>query len=125
MRSYEVTIKETSKQLSAKEKIAFKNTANAIKLDEATQQGTVTVYPAFYGILGIHNEKADDPDYENYVVVDKNTGDKYITGSKSFWTSFMDIAEEMQGEDEEWGVEIFRSPSKNYKGKDFITCCII
>ena len=125
MRSYEITIKETSKQLSAKEKIAFKNTTNAIKLDEATQQGTVTVYPAFYGIIGIHNEKADDHDYENYVVVDKKTGDKYVTGSKSFWSSFMDIADEMKDETEEWGVEIFRAPSKNYKGKDFITCCII
>lgn len=126
MRGYQVTIKEVSKELTAKEKVAFKNTTSAVKLDEATQNGPVTVYPDYYGILNIHNEKAsDNPDYENYVVIDKETGKKYITGSQSFWTSFMEIAEEMEGETEEWGVEIFRSPSKNYKGKDFITCSIV
>lgn len=125
MRGYEVKIKEVSKELTAKEKVGFKNTTGAVKLDEATKEGSVTVFPAYYGVLLIHNEKSDDKDYENYVLVDKETGNKFVTGSKSFWSSFCEIADEMSGSDEEWGVEIFRSPSKNYQGRDFITCNII
>ena len=120
---YKVEIKEVSDRLTAKQRIALKDTTSAIKLDIVTQEAPVIIYPAYYAILSIHNEKSDNPDYENYVVVDKN-GDKYVTGSQSFWTSFMEIYEEMQGEDEEWGIKVYRVESKNYKGKQFITCSI-
>ena len=123
MNGYSVTIKETSKELTAKERIALKDTTNAVKLDEATQIEPVIIYPDMWAILAIHNEKSENPDYDNYIVVDRN-GTKYVTGSASFWSSFMDIVTEMAGEDEEYGVKVYRSPSKNYKGKDFITCSI-
>lgn len=124
MEGYAVTIKETSKQLSPKQRIAIKDTTNAIKLDEATANAeNVLIYPEMWAVLAIHNEKSDDIDYENYVLVDKD-GTKYVTGSKSFWTSFMDIYREMENEDEEWGIKVYRMESKNYKGKQFITCSI-
>lgn len=124
MEGYAVTIKETSKQLSAKQRIAIKDTTNAMKLDEATANAeNVLIYPEMWAVLAIHNEKSDDIDYENYVLVDKD-GTKYVTGSKSFWTSFMDIYREMENEDEEWGIKVYRMESKNYKGKQFITCSI-
>ena len=124
MEGYSVSIKETSKQLSAKERIQFKDTTSAKKIDEESQNGDFIITPSFYGILEVHNEKSDNVDYENYVIVDES-GDKYVTGSASFWSSFMDIAKEMEGETEEWAVKVFRVPSKNYKGKDFLTCSII
>ena len=74
--------------------------------------------------LSIHNEKSDNVDYENYVIIDKN-GDKYVTGSASFWSSFMDIYNEMQGEEEAWSIKAYKLDSKNYKGKKFLTCSII
>lgn len=123
MSNYKVEIKECSAQLTAKQRIALKDTTNSIKLDMVTQEAPVIIYPDYYAVLAIHNEKSDNPDYENYVVVDKN-GDKYVTGSQSFWTSFMEIYEEMQGEEEEWAVKVYRVESKNYKGKQFITCSI-
>ena len=123
MTGYSVTIKETSKNLTAKERIAIKDTTSAVKLDEATQVENVTINPGMFAVLSIHNDKSDNPDYENYIVVDKN-GTKYVTGSQSFWTSFMDIWTEMENEDEDWSVLVYRHPSKNYKGKDFITCAI-
>ena len=123
MNGYSVSIKETSKELSAKQRIALKDTTNAIKLDEATQVEPVIINVDMYAILAVHNEKSENPDYDNYIVVDKN-GTKYVTGSASFWSSFMDIYEEMIGEDEEWAINVYRVPSKNYKGKDFITCSI-
>ena len=123
MNGYSISIKETSKNLTAKERIAIKDTTSAIKLDEATQVESVLISPEMFAVLSIHNDKSDNPDYENYIVVDKD-GRKFVTGSQSFWTSFMDIWTEMENEDEDWSVLVYRHPSKNYKGKDFITCAI-
>lgn len=123
MNGYSVTIKESSRELTAKQRIALKDTTNAVKLDEATQVEPVIINVDMYAILAIHNEKSENPDYDNYIVVDKN-GTKYVTGSASFWSSFMDIFTEMEGDDEEWALKVYRVPSKNYKGKDFITCSI-
>lgn len=123
MNGYSVSIKESSRELTAKQRIALKDTTNAVKLDEATQVEPVIINVDMYAILAIHNEKSDNPDYDNYIVVDKN-GTKYVTGSASFWSSFMDIFTEMEGDDEEWALKVYRVPSKNYKGKDFITCSI-
>ena len=124
MNGYSVSIKETSRELTAKQRIALKDTTNAVKLDEATQIEPVIIDVDMYAVLNIHNEKSENPDYENYIVVDKN-GTKYVTGSMSFWSSFMDIFSEMAGEDEDYSIKAYRVPSKNYKGKDFITCSIV
>ena len=123
MTGYTVEIAETSKELSAKERIRIKDTTDAIKLDEVTQTGSIIIYPEMYAVLNIHNEKSDNVDYKNYIIVGMD-GTKYVTGSESFWSSFMNIYEEMSGEQEEWGIKVYRAPSKNYKGKDFITCSI-
>ena len=123
MEDYKVEIKESSKDLSARERISLKDTTNAIKLDEALAEGDVIITPVDYAILSIHNEKAEDKDYENYIIVDKS-GTKYVTGSSSFWSSFIEIYEEMKDEDEEYSILAYRVESKNYKGKYFLTCSI-
>ena len=123
MNGYSVSIKESSRELTAKQRIALKDMTGALRLDEATQVEPVIINVVMYAILAIHNEKSENPDYVNYIVVDKN-GTKYVTGSASFWSSFMDIFTEMEGEDEAWTLKVYRVPSKNYKGKDFITCSI-
>ena len=124
MTGYSVEIKESSKQLSAKERIATKDTSNALKLDIECEEDAVIIAPASFAVLGIHNEKSDNKDYENYVITDKD-GTKYVTGSESFWNAFMDIWNEMQEEDEEWSIKAYKLDSKNYKGKKFLTCSII
>lgn len=123
MTGYSVEIKETSRELTAKQRIALKDTSDAIKLDTVCDENVV-IEPVDYAVLSIHNEKSDNVDYENYVIIDKN-GDKYVTGSESFWISFMDIYNEMQGEEEAWSIKAYKLESKNYKGKKFITCSII
>lgn len=124
MTGYSVEIKETSKQLSAKERIAIKDTSNALKLDIECEEDGVIITPVAYAILSIHNEKSDNKDYENYVITDKD-GTKYVTGSESFWNAFISIWDEMQEEEEEWGIKAYKLDSKNYKGKKFLTCSII
>jgi hypothetical protein len=124
MQGYEVKIAESSKELSAKERIQLKDVSNATRLDESTTEGKVLIRPVGYVILDVHNEKSDNKDYQNFIILDKD-GSKFVTGSEAFWTTFMGIWEEMQSETEEWSLEAYRLPSKNYKGKDFLTCSII
>lgn len=124
MLGYEVKISETSRDLTAKERIKYKDTTNAVAIDEATQGGNLVITPDFFVILSVHNEKSDDKDYVKYLIVDK-AGTKYVTGSESFFTAFRDIYDEMRDTNEEYDIEIYRLPSKNYKGKEFITCSIL
>ena len=124
MAGYWVVIKGASRELTAKQRIALKDTSDAIKLDTACEEEAIIIEPADFAVLAIHNEKSDNKDYENYVIIDKN-GDKYVTGSSSFWSSFMDIYDEMYGEEETWSIKAYKLDSKNYKGKKFLTCSII
>lgn len=124
MTGYSVEIKESSKELSAKERIMFKDTSDAVKLDLACDEEAVIITPASFAVLGIHNEKSDNKDYDNYILQDEN-GEKYVTGSPSFWDSFMNIYNEMKEETEKWSIKVYKLDSKNYKGKQFLTCSII
>lgn len=122
-RGYEVAVVECSKELSARERIKIKDTTNMVKLDDACEGGEVVITPDFYAMLQVHNEKSDNKDYTVCVVVDKN-GTEYVTGSNSFIESFIDIWNEMQGEEEEYSVTAYKRDSNNFKGKQFITCSI-
>lgn len=131
MENYSAKIIETTHELTAREKIMMKDTTNARKIDtvvdECTENGEdFIITPVDYVILEIHNEKSKDrKDYNNYIILDKD-GAKYVTGSPSFWNSFKQIWDEMKSEsDEEFQISIYKVPSKNYNGKDFISCSII
>ena len=124
MEGYSVKIREVSKEITAKERVMLKDTTNAISLDEVTQDAKFVFEPAYYAVLDVHNEKSEDKDYTKYIIVDK-AGTKLVTGSESFFTSFKSIMDEMEGCDEEFSIEAYRLPSKNYKGKEFITCSLV
>lgn len=125
MEGYKVSISEVSKELTARERIMLKDTSNAVKLDEAAKGDTpLVITPAAYAVLDIHNEKSDNVDYKNYIIMDAS-GTKYVTGSPSFWNSFIEIWEEMANESEEYSIEVYKMDSKNYKGKQFLTCSIV
>lgn len=124
MEGYSVNIREVSRNITAKERVMLKDTTNAISLDEATQGAKFVFEPDYYAVLDVHNEKSEDKDYVKYVIVDK-AGTKLVTGSESFFTSFKSIMDEMDGCDEEFSIEAYRMPSKNYKGKEFITCSVV
>ena len=124
MEGYSVKIQFASKELSAKERVMLKDTTGAVSLDEVTQGAPVVIDPDFYATLMVHNEKAEDKDYKKHIIVDK-AGTRYVTGSESFMSSFVNIMEEMDGSGEEFQIQAYRMPSKNYKGKEFLTCSIV
>lgn len=130
MEGYKVTINSISKELGVKERIMLKDTSDCIGLDRITQEASfngenVIIDVDFFAELNVHNEKSDDKDYTQFIIVAKD-GKKYITGSESFKTSFIDIYEELRDVGiEEMTIKVYRKDSKNYKGKEFITCSII
>lgn len=127
MEGYSVKIREASRDLTAKEKIALKDYSNATPLDTALNDiDVLTITPVAYVILDVHNEKSkQDKDYVKYVLID-NAGNKFVTGSESFFTSFKDIFDTMSEEapGEEYSIDVLKKPSQNYKGKSFITCAL-
>lgn len=121
MANYEVKIAEASKELTKKEQIQLIQ-GDFEKLNDATQEAPVLINVDWYAVLNIHNEKAQDKDYENYVIKDKN-GTFYSTGSVSFWDSFLDIMNVMKDEPD-WELKVIRKASKNRQGKEFLTCTV-
>lgn len=128
--SYSASIKESSRELSPKERVMFKDLGNAIKLNDMAEEAMKNDAKAIitkvvdYVIVGVHNEKSDDTDYDNYLVIDVE-GNKYYTGSSAFWNSFKAIWDEMHDAGEDWGIQLNLIPSKNYKGKTVLTCSLI
>ena len=126
---YSATIRETSMELTKKEKIAFKDLSDAYSLDSiVTESDDKIITPVGYVIIDVHNEKSDNKDYTKFVIIDDN-GNKYVTGSESFFDSFIDIWCDMIGEDEkpeeDFEIKIYKKPSKNFSGKSFLTCSIV
>lgn len=125
MEGYSVKISYSSIELTAKDKIKLKDTTNAKSIDELTQESSLIIDYAYHVILNVHNEKSDNKDYTKVVVVDTN-GNKFVTGSNSFLESLTGIVEEMKEAGESnFEIEVYRRDSKNYKGKQFITCSIV
>lgn len=128
--NYSAEIVEASREFTARERVMFKDTQNAISMNDFAEQAKDEGAKAIienvkdYVHIMIHNEKSEDKDYDNYIVVD-GAGDKYVTGSQAFWNSFMDIYNEMKDETEPWGIQLNLIPSKNYKGKNVLTCSLV
>lgn len=123
MADYESKVAESSRKFTARERIKFQDLADAVSLDTAAEDGAITFAVKDYAILQIHNEHSEDKDYIKYVL-EAEDGTLYVTGSESFWRSFINIYNEMKDEDEAWELKVFKKDSTNYKGKKFITCTI-
>jgi len=128
--NYTSTIREASRELSAKERVMFKDMANATSLvDFVSAQREIgekaVIDVADFAVIDVHNPKAqDNTDYTIYLIIDKN-GNKFYTSSEAFWSAFSNIYAEMKESDEEWGIEAVLIPSKNYKGKEILTCSLV
>lgn len=122
MDNFKATIRESSKQLTAREKLKYMDTQLSTNLSEVTDEIIIT--PDFYVVVDVHNESSEDIDYVQYHVIDKD-GTDYYTGSDSFWRAFKTIFDTMLGEEEEYQIRVFQRESANYKGKYFISCAIV
>lgn len=129
---YEVKVSYSWKNISAREKIALKNFNTCESLDELLDgENNVEIDVENYIVCDVHNIKAegDKKDYKKYVIVDKS-GTKYATGSPTFFRELTDIVSELEDSGEEGAtdnivIRAYKRDSKNYKGKQFITCSLV
>ena len=123
MAEYSVKIAGASWELTPKDRVKFKDTGDATKLDTIVTEKTPLkgFVPTGYVILLVHNDRSSNPDYNQYIIIDNN-GKKYVTGSDSFFNSFMNIWTELDEED--FSICIYKKESKNYKGKYFLSCSL-
>lgn len=128
--NYTSSISDASRELTAKERVMFKDLGNATKLNDLAEGALATGGKAIiedvvdYAVVAIHNEASEDVDYNNYLIIDAK-GDKYYTGSTPFWNSFKSIWDEMHDSGEQWGIQLNLIPSKNFAGKTVLTCSLI
>ena len=127
-KNYRVTVTASTKELTAREKIALKNFGSyAIPLDQfLDENGEKAVIPVVdYITSHIENSKSENPEYDVYLIVSDNA--TYYTSSNSLHDSIVDIIEELKAanDTEPWSIAVSKKESKNYKGKKFITCTLV
>ena len=108
--------------LTVKEKIQLKNLNDSESINTLENGTTLTVDK--WGLIQIHNEKLDGPDYQNVVIVTPE-GKKFHTSSNSFFMAIDDIQSELDeaGEKGAFDIKIVKKQSKNNSGQ-FITCTL-
>lgn len=124
---YESKIISASQELTKKEQAKLLNLSAIPTFDNVVpDDGEICIIPSGYVELEVHNEKAKgDKDYKNYIVYTKD-GEVYRTGSESFYQAFKPLWELFNSGDEteEFELVIYKSPSKNYSGKCYLTCTV-
>lgn len=128
MEGYKAKVVGSWKELSVKEKIAFKETDAFTKLDEVvTPEEPLVINLVNYITVNVENPKSENPTYNQYIVVAED-GEIYVTSSDTFDSSMSDNLDEIDAAGEEigdWQLKIYKRESKNFKGKYFLTCSII
>ena len=126
-KEYTVEILYTAKELTPVEKIRIKDLSNAISLDtEVKPDSKLSIKVHNYIELKVHNERSkSDKEYIKFVVIDTD-GNKYQTGSESFWRSLTELYDDLNELDpnDVPPIIVFKKPSANFKDKYFLTCSI-
>lgn len=127
--NYSATIRETSREFTAKERVMYKDLQNATSAVDFAKEcrandGRATITVKDWAVIDIHNDAADNTDYTVFLFID-DKDNKFYTSSEPAWNSFKDIYDEMKDSDEEWGIEFNLIPSKKYNGKEILTCSLI
>ena len=124
-KDFSVTIKEASKELSAIERIKLKDLTDAKNINNLVDsEGEQLIDVDMFALLEVHNERSDDKDYEQFLIVAKD-GSKYYTGSGSFIEAFYNIYDELKQEGiEDYTIKCYGVESKNYKGRLFLSCSL-
>ena len=126
-KEYEVTIRETGRDMDVKERIAAKRLDDSMTLEKDMCIDLVN-----YAVLDIHNEKTKDgaKDYTVLALFDKN-GSRYHTSSESFMNALFDILDEfldagltLDSFEDGLAIKVCEKQSKNYAG-NFYTCTVL
>ena len=128
--AYESKVKESSRELTLMEKINLDDTSDMSAINDY-DDGYIFEGIKWWAIVEIHNDRLQDKtDYTLFVISDKD-GEQYYTSSESFTEAFMHIwklaleehnRKELPEEDFSISLKLKRIQSKNYKGKEILSC---
>ena len=123
---YNAKVTYSNKELTAREKIAFKDFESAIKLNDIIKDDALTLSISNVVKVEVHNEHSkQNTDYNVFIVVTSD-GKTYRTGSESFYESYCDIIEELAEAGEDVSTvdfKLYKVKSNNFDG-DFIKCAL-
>lgn len=129
--NYESSITFASRDLSPIEKIKLKDLTATVALDDELKSipdHKLTFTPELVVVVSVHNPKAkSNTDYDTLVFTDSETGVRYRTSSTSFRSAVLDILNDLIAADinpNTVPLVAYTRPSKNFTGKDFLTCAI-
>ena len=113
-KTYRVTVTASTKELTAREKIALKNFGSyAIPLDQFLDENEekATIPVVDYITLHIENSKSENPEYDVHLIVSDN--ETYYTSSNSLHDSIADIIEELKAanDTEPWSIAVSKKDS--------------
>lgn len=122
-RAVKTTLTYANCELSAREKIKMKDISDSRPISEMQTGDIITV--DVWGLVQVHNENLDDPDYQN-LIIKTSQGEKFHTSSNSFFLSLDDIQSELDsaGETGSFDIRIVKKQSKNNSGQ-FLTCALV
>lgn len=123
-KTYNVTVTDSNRELTAREKVKVLDVSDMINLNEAIrEQGSITFTVDLYVATHVENAKSESKEYDRYIL--KDTEDNwYTTGSESFATKVRDLIDICTDEDIPVEIKCFAKPSKNFAG-NFLTCSLI
>lgn len=124
---YSTQVKESS-ELTKREVIKLSTIKDTVGLDDVTKDGAFDLQYKGYVLFAVHNAAAEQTDYEKLLILDEG-GTVYSTSSSSFIAAFSDlmnmVAElKADGDTEPVVIHCTRHESKNYKGKQFLSCSL-
>lgn len=124
---YSTKVKESS-ELTKREVIKLSTIKDTVGLDDVTQDGAFDLQYKGHALFEVHNEAAEQTDYERLLIIDEG-GTVYSTSSESFIIAFndlMDMVAELRaaGDTDPVIIHCTRHESKNYKGKQFLSCSL-
>ncbi len=129
-KTYKSEVVDSSKELTAKERIQLKDLTDGTNLNElVSSAGHVDISIDFTATVEVHNEKAEHKDYTVYVYMDKD-GTKYYSGSETLANRISEIADELADDgisisDEGIILQVYGRDSKNFAGRQFLTAKLL
>lgn len=119
-------IRSSRENMTAREKIALKDTTNAQSLEELTRENPFVITVHEWAVIHVNNDLSDSKEYDKYIIVDPNNL-KFVTGSPSFWNALSAIIDELSdaNDHDDFTIEVVQRPSRNYSGKTFLSCALV
>ena len=125
MEKFSAKLIEASRELTARDKIRFKNFGTALSLDTLVhdESEAFVIEPIGYVAYDVHNDNSENKDYKMFIIEDKS-GALYRTGSGAFFDRFKEIFDTMAADapGEEYTISVVKRPSAKYKGKFVLLC---